>query len=89
MGKIEGLALLGGVVGAYTYFQISESSQPKDSNCSYLAPVSTDVLAVAAGAIVAYKGTVLKEPVLTFVGAAVLGIHFFQFNHYKNSRNGK
>lgn len=87
--KPEQIAFVGGLIGSYIYFKESESTQPKNSNCSYLAPISTDLLAIGAGAIVAQKGIVLKVPVLSFVGAAILGIHFFQFNHFKKKTSNE
>ena len=78
-------AFIFGIVASYGYFKLSEANLPKDTNCSFLAPVSTDVLAVVAGGIVAAKGAQLNEPWLSFVGAAVLGIHTFQYLHFKTN----
>ena len=76
-------AILGGVVAGAAYFGISEAGLPKDANCSFLAPVSTDILAVAAGAVLAYKAKELEQPVLGFIGTSVLTIHAMQFLYHK------
>ena len=78
-------AIFVGGISAYIYFKIAEQNLPKDSGCSFLAPISTDILAIAAGAIIVNKGLKLKEPILTFVGTSVLGIHFFQYLHFKTT----
>ena len=49
-------ATLLGLIGGIAYFQISEAGIPKNSNCSYLAPVSTDILAFLGGVILQRKG---------------------------------
>lgn len=69
-----------GFVASKLYFDLSESGVPKDSNCSYLAPASTDYLAIAAGATLIHRS---DDPVVQFVGATILGIHFFQLTHKK------
>lgn len=86
MPKIDTkVAIFFGGISAYTYFKIAEQNLPKNSGCSFLAPISTDILAVAAGAIIVNKGLKLDEPILTFVGTSVLGIHFFQYLHFKTN----
>jgi hypothetical protein len=85
MNKEHAAALLG-FIGGYIYFQIGESKQSKNNNCSYLSPASTDVLAVVAGGLVAKQGFKYKDPILSFVGPAVLSIHTFQYLHFKNNK---
>jgi hypothetical protein len=72
-----------GLISSVAYFQISESTVPKDSNCSYLAPVSTDVLAILAGAILAMRGNQSNDPYISFIGACILGIHTQQWYSHK------
>ena len=71
--------ILLGIASSIVYFQLSESSIPKNSNCSYLAPKSTDYLALLAGAILITK----KDPTVKFIGATIAGIHIQQFLHHK------
>ena len=69
---------------AWLYFQESESSVPADSNCSYLAPASTDLFAALAGAYLGYYGSRNDAPMVSFIGAAVLTIHALQWHHHKS-----
>lgn len=69
-----------GFVASKMYFDLSESTVPKDANCSYLAPASTDYLAIAAGATIIARS---DDPYLKFIGACILGIHYFQWTHKK------
>ena len=71
-----------GLLASKLYFNLSESTVPKNSNCSYLAPASTDYLAIIAGGTLVYRS---KDPVVRFIGSAILGIHFFQLTHKKNA----
>ena len=72
-----------GIMGAFIYFQTSESTVPKNSNCSYLAPVSTDISALIAGVIVQQKGIAYNDNWLQFIGSAVAFIHVQQFLKHK------
>ncbi len=76
-----------GLLSSVAYFQISESTVPKDSNCSYLAPVSTDILAILAGSILALRGYQSDDPYTSFIGACVLGIHAQQWYFHKSKSN--
>ena len=81
--QISNLGFLAGALGSVGYFQLSESTVPKDSNCSYLAPISTDILAIIAGGILAYRGHRSNDPYVSFVGGCVLGIHAQQWMSHK------
>jgi hypothetical protein len=74
---------LAGLASSIGYFQLSESTVPKESNCSYLAPVSTDLLAMVAGGILLYRGHVHNDALVSFVGSCVLGIHAQQMLTHK------
>ena len=74
---------IAGLASSYGYFQLSESTVPKDSNCSYLAPVSTDILAMVAGGVLWYRGYHHNDALVTFVGSCVLGIHVQQMLAHK------
>ncbi len=73
-----------GAGAAWLYFRESESGVPADSNCSYLAPASTDALAAIAGAYLGYYGFRNEAPMVAAIGAAVLTIHALQWHHHKS-----
>ena len=77
---------IAGMVSSIGYFQLSESTVPKESNCSYLAPVSTDVLAMVAGSILLYRGYHHNDAFVSFIGSCVLGIHAQQMLSHKGSQ---
>ena len=81
--QTSNLGFVAGLIGSVGYFQLSESTVPKESNCSYLAPISTDILAIIAGCVLAYRGHVSNDPYVSFVGGCVLGIHAQQWMSHK------
>jgi len=76
-----------GLIASSMYFKLSESGVPKESNCSYLAPASTDVLAVAAGSYLGWYGAKNDAHVVSFIGATVLTIHALQWWHHKRNKS--
>ena len=66
------------------YFLHSEAGQEKESNCSYLAPWTTDLGAVIAAGIVYYRAR--DDFWLGLVAGAIAAIHVGQFAHYKAGR---
>ena len=72
----------GGIAGAI-YFNIMESGVPKESSATYLSPISTDILAWAFGALLIHRGLKHKDPAISFVGSALIGIHISQFAAHK------
>lgn len=73
-----------GILASKLYFDLSESTVPQNSNCSYLAPVSTDYLAILAGGVLVYRS---KDPVVKFIGSAILGIHYWQLTYKKQEKS--
>lgn len=78
--------LAGGIAGA-VYFNIGESGVPKNSNATYLNPILTDVLAWGFGGLMIWKGFEYDDPLICFVGAAVVSIHISQFASHKTITN--
>jgi hypothetical protein len=76
-------ATLLGLIGGIAYFQISEAGIPKNSNCSYLAPVSTDILAFLGGVILQRKGIKNDLKLVEFIGTTVTIIHIQQYLKHK------
>jgi hypothetical protein len=81
--KNQALPIIAGGIAGAVYFNISESGVPKDSNATYLAPISTDILAWGFGALLMWRGIVHQDPAISFVGSAVIGIHVSQFSAHK------
>lgn len=73
---------MGALVGS-VFWQVSESSVPKEANCSYVASAMTDVLAFAGGAYCAWQGIKLKSPGVAAFGSAVVTIHTAQYLKHK------
>lgn len=84
MRKVNQGAALGLGAGAL-YFLHSEAGQEKESNCSYLAPWTTDVGAVAAAALIYWRATRTDDFWVGLVAGAITAIHVGQFWHYKRS----
>lgn len=73
---------LGVAVGG-AYFMFEEMHQPPDSNCSYLSPITTDILAFMGAGLLIWRGHQTKDPLIAAIGGAVLGIHTGQAVHFK------
>ena len=84
MDKLSVGATLG-ILSSIAYFKISESTVPKDSNCSYLAPASTDILANAAAIILLLRAQKAQDPYVAFIGSCIGGIHTQQWLKHKRS----
>ncbi len=79
----QGTAIVLGLLAGAGYFVVSESTVPKESNCSYLAPASTDYLAWIAGAFLAWRGSVMRDPIVTLIGVSVASLHMSQWGAHK------
>jgi hypothetical protein len=72
-------AILLSVVAGYLYYDMMESSIPTESNCSFSASPMTDILAFVWGFIImGYGIRKYDNPILTFLGCAVVVEHIFQ-----------
>ena len=60
------------------YYYIMESSLPKNSNCSFIATIWTDIIAFIAGFIVIYKGIIYKDSLLIFLAGGLIVEHIWQ-----------
>lgn len=76
-------ATIARVIAGGAYFLIGESSIPKESNCAYLAPWTTDLLAWVGGAVLIYKGFEHDDSLVAFIGSTVASIHVYQFGAHK------
>jgi hypothetical protein len=81
--KRNTLALATSMVVASIYFSVGESTVPKDSNCNYLSPWTTDLFAWLFGIGVCYYGFKYDEPTLVFMGGSVASIHVAQYSAHK------
>lgn len=71
-------------LGAGTlYFLHSESGQEKESNCSYLAPWTTDAGAVLAAAVLYWQARKEGNFWVGLVAGAITAIHVGQYAHFK------
>jgi len=83
MGTITG-TIAGGI-----YFWLTERSIAKESNCQYLAPWTTDLIAWVGGAFLIYKGYQFNDGWISLVGSTVASVHVAQFAAHKVITNRK
>ena len=50
------ILLVSAIIIGTAYYYMMEKSLPKDSNCSFIASIWTDILAFIGGVIIIYKG---------------------------------
>lgn len=77
------LAVVAGTVLSALYFREGERGIPREANCSYLSPWTTDVAAWAAGAALIFIGARNESPTTSFLGAAIATLHVAQFAAHK------
>lgn len=80
-------ASIAGMAAGCAYFYIGERAVPKDSNCAYLAPWTTDLFAWIGGAALMYRGHKTGDPLISFVGSTVASIHVCQYAAHKVIEN--
>ena len=72
-----------GLAAGVGYFIEGERGIPKEANCSYLSPWTTDALAWLGGAWLVNRGFKNTDPAVCFVGATVASIHIAQYAAHK------
>lgn len=82
--KGENSGFLTGTALSVAYFRLSEAGQPPEANCSYLAPASTDFLALAAAGVLYAQAKKTNNFWVAAVAGAITGIHAQQFLHHKS-----
>ena len=87
--KKSNIGTIAGAVSSVAYFRLSESTVPKESNCSYLAPVSTDVLANLGALALLWRAQKTDDPYVAFMGACILGIHTQQWINHKTKQKSQ
>lgn len=81
-----GTGVIAGTLVAGAYFAVSESSIPKEANCSYLAPASTDAAAWLAGAVLIALGYKHNDGVISGLGSAIATLHIAQYASHKTTQ---
>ena len=71
------LVFLSFVIGT-VYYYIMESSIPKNSNCSFISSIWTDILAFVAGIIIIYRSYIYQDSILALLGGAIITEHIWQ-----------
>jgi len=79
-------ALIVGSASAGLYFWDSERGVPRESNCSYLAPWTTDLLAWAAGGALVWLGHKHGSFWVSAIGATIASLHLAQWAVHKAGR---
>jgi hypothetical protein len=88
MNKNESIiGTIAGTVAGAAYFAMGESGVPKESNATYLNPVSTDIAAWVFGAVLVWKGFKYNDGGISFIGSTVISIHVSQFAAHKVIKN--
>ena len=83
---MNGFYILLGLIVGFIYFYIMEWSVPRESNCSYISNIWTDILAFVYGLIIIYFGYSCKKHILLFLGTTIITEHILQFYRYKFNR---
>lgn len=77
------MILLYSVIMGYVYFEHMNNTLPKDSNCSFVASVYTDIVAFLVGGYLAYFGATRKAPLVEIIGTAIIVEHALQLFYNK------
>lgn len=78
------IGILFATVLGYMYYQMMSTSIPKESNCSFIANIWTDIIAFIFGGIIIYYGVFIYDNiVLTVLGTSIITEHILQFTYNK------
>ena len=78
------IGILFATVLGYMYYQMMSASIPKESNCSFIANIWTDIIAFIFGGIIIYYGVFIYDNiVLTVLGTSIITEHILQFTYNK------
>ena len=71
------IIILSIIIGT-SYYYIMESSLPKNSNCSFIASIWTDIFAFIFGFIIIYKGYKYNDSLLILLAGIIIVEHIWQ-----------
>ena len=74
---------LAGIAGGIIYYYIMEASIPKETNCSFSASLTTDVLAFLVGGYLAHHGATNDFGTVYTIGIAITVEHLAQAIQHK------
>ena len=69
--------LISFIIGTGYYF-IMENSIPKESNCSFISSIWTDILAFIVSIIIIYRGNIHKDSIIIGIGFLIIVEHIWQ-----------
>ena len=75
--------ILFAVVIGTIYFYVMEWNIPKESNCSYISNIWTDIFAFIYGFIIVYYGYLYDNIILKILGVSIITEHILQFYRHK------
>lgn len=73
-----------GIISGVVYFNVMERDIPRFSNCSYIANIWTDIIALIYGLIITYYGYIYNSRVLAIIGIGIITEHIMQFIAHKH-----
>lgn len=75
-----------GLVVGSAYYWMMSVSVPKDSNCSFMATIWTDIFATLIGLVLMYRGVLANDIVVSTLGFAIVVEHFWQWFFNKKDK---
>ena len=72
-----------GIISGVLYFNLMERDIPRFSNCSYIANIWTDIIALVYGLIITYYGYIYNSRILAIIGIGIITEHIMQFVVHK------
>lgn len=72
-----------GILLGILYYYIMESDIPRESNCSYLSGIWTDIIAFIYGLVIIYYGSLYDNKILVVCGSTIITEHILQALQHK------
>ena len=72
------LAIVLSIILGTLYYLMMERSVPRNSNCSFISTIWTDIIAIIFSIVLIYKGYIYNDTLVTIIGGFILTEHIWQ-----------
>lgn len=73
------ITIISSIIIGTIYYYMMESSIPRESNCSFITSIYTDIFAFIFGFILIYIGFDYNNKILVSMGVIIIVEHIWQF----------
>ena len=71
-------AIVSSLIIGTLYYLMMERSVSRNSNCSFISTIWTDIIAIIFSIVLIYKGYIYNDTLVTIIGGCILTEHIWQ-----------